>query len=277
MTRRTPTISEFAIRIALAAAFLVVSVVPATSQGSVKLKPETVKGFDQFVASSEESMANKQAEGSGFLWLTDEPARLEAAREGRIVIEHLDDDADVDDGLIHNWIAGMFVPGVTIENVLAVFKSFDEYPDMYPEVIDSRLVGREGETYKLYQRLRKKKVLTVVLDTWHDAVYRRLDERYAISWSKSTEIREVRNAGKSDEELLPEGEGGGFVWRIYLYWRLEQTDDGVLAECQSISLSRKVPLLLRWFINPIVRGIPRDSLERSLKATREAVRRTGAR
>ena len=193
------------------------------------------------------------------------------------MIEHLDDDADVDDGLIHNWIAGMFVPGVTIENVLAVFKSFDEYPDMYPEVIDSRLVGREGETYKLYQRLRKKKVLTVVLDTWHDAVYRRLDERYAISWSKSTEIREVRNAGKSDEELLPEGEGGGFVWRIYLYWRLEQTDDGVLAECQSISLSRKVPLLLRWFINPIVRGIPRDSLERSLKATREAVRRTGAR
>ena len=273
-TRQATTFSVFATRVALVWVSLAVFVLPATSQGMVRLKPQTVKAFDQFIARSEESMENRQSNDSAFLWLVGEPERLETALDGRIVVERLDDDVEMDGGMTHNWIAGMFIPGVTIDDVLTVLKNFDEFPDLYPEVVDSRLMGRNGDTYELYQRLRKKKVLTVVLDTWHDVSYRTLDEDRAVGWSRSTEIREVRNAGTPDEKLLPEGEDSGFVWRIYLYWRFEQTDDGVLAECQSISLSRKVPALLRWFVDPFIRSIPRDSLERSLEATRRAAQRT---
>ena len=273
-SRQATTFSVFATRFALAWVSLAVFVLPATPQGTVRLKPETVKAFDQFVTRAEESMANRQSNDSAFLWLRGEPARLETALGGRIVVVRLDDDVDMDGGMTHHWIAGMFIPGATIDDVLAVLKNFDEFPDLYPEVVDSRLMGRDGDTYELYQRLRKKKVLTVVLDTWHDVSYRTLDDDRAVGWSRSTEIREVRNAGTPDEKLLPEGEDRGFVWRIYLYWRFEQNDEGVLAECQSISLGRRVPALLRWFVDPFIRSIPRDSLERSLEATRRAAKQT---
>jgi hypothetical protein len=60
MNKKT-MLNEFAIRIVLAAVSLLFFVVPAAAQGTAKLAPETVKGFDQFVASSEESMANRQS------------------------------------------------------------------------------------------------------------------------------------------------------------------------------------------------------------------------
>jgi hypothetical protein len=248
---------------------------PVLAQDNVRLKPEAVAGFDAFVQGAEASMADRHDGNSSFLWLAEDEERLQEARDGRIVIEKLDADVDLDGAIVHNWIAGMFVPDTTIDDVLGVFQDFDQYPAIYPEIIESRFLGKEDEIYKLYQRLRRKKVITVVLDTWHDAQYRALDERRTITWSKSATIREVKDAGKPNEALLPEGADGGYVWHLYLYWRLEQTDDGVLAECHSISLSRNVPFLLRWLINPFVGGIPRESLERALEATHSAVVRRG--
>ena len=142
-TRQATTFSVFATRFVLVWVSLAVFVLPATPQGTVRLEPETIKAFDQFVTRSEESMANRQSKDSAFLWLRGEPARLETALDGGIVVERLDDDVDTDGGMTHNWIAGMFIPGATIDDVLAVLKNFDEFPDLYPEVVDSRLIGRE--------------------------------------------------------------------------------------------------------------------------------------
>ena len=244
---------------------------PVLGQDNVRLKPGAVEGFDQFVQSAETSMADRHDGEASFLWLAEDAQRLREALDGQVVVERLDADVDLDGAKVHNWIAGMFVPGATIDDVLGVFQDFEQYPEIYPEIIESEFLGTEGEVYKLYQRLRRKKVVTVVLDSWHDAQYRQLDEHRAVTWSKSTRINEVKNAGEPGEVLLPEGADGGYVWRLYLYWRLEQTADGVLAECHSISLSRNVPFLLKWLINPFVNGIPRESLERSLEATRLAV------
>ena len=85
------TINEFAVRLALAGAFLAIFVAPATSQGTVRLDPDTVKGFDQFIASSEESMAGRRTGESGFLWLRGEASRLDTALGGRVVVAQLDD------------------------------------------------------------------------------------------------------------------------------------------------------------------------------------------
>ena len=67
------------------------------------------------------------------------------------------------------------------------------------------------------------------------------------------------------------GEDGGYLWRMNLYWRLEQEDDGVFAECHSLSLSRDIPRGVGWIVKPFVRSMPRESLEKSLQATRLAV------
>ena len=258
-------------RLALTFALFTISAGPAFPPAT--LNAESLRGFDKFVEGIEESLADRHEGASSFLWLADVPTRLEAAGEGRIVIQKLDNDADLDGAMIHNWIAGMFVPDVAIDDILNVFLNYDSYPDFYPGVVTSEFLNRDGDTNKLYQRLRRK---GVVLDTWHDASYGMLDEGRAVTWSKSTEIREVKNEGKPTEELLPEGEDSGYMWRMYLYWSLEQTEDGVFAECHSVSLSRDIPFLLRWLINPFIRNIPRDALEQSLEATRVEARRLAA-
>ncbi len=257
-----------ATRLALTAVLLLGTTGIAFSQQ--RLKPETLAAFGQFIDRTELSMAQRQENGSVFLWLAEDPSRLAEAEAGEIVVERLDEDADLDSAMVHNWIGGMFVSGVSIDHILAVFLNYDKYPDMYPGIIESELLESDDNVNSLYQRLRRD---DLVLDTWHEAGHRMLGGGRAVTWSRSTQIREVRNAGDPDEALLPDGVGRGYLWRANVYWRLEQRADGVFAECYSVSMTRNIPWLLRWIVNPFVRRIPRRALEESLEATRVEAQR----
>ncbi len=75
-------------------------------------------------------------------------------------------------------------------------------------------------------------------------------------------------AGTPREREKPDGDDNGFLWRLNAYWRYEQLSDGVLIECESVSLSRSVPFLLRPLASPIVNRIARESLENTLRSLR---------
>jgi hypothetical protein len=93
------------------------------------------------------------------------------------------------------------------------------------------------------------------------------------SISRSTKIAEVDNAGKASEREKPPGTGEGFLWRLNSYWRFEERDNGTWVECQAVSLSRDVPTGLGWVVEPIIRNLPKDSLENTLRATRDALQK----
>jgi hypothetical protein len=61
------------------------------------------------------------------------------------------------------------------------------------------------------------------------------------------------------------------MWRLNTYWRFVQQPDGVLVECEAISLTRDVPTGLGWLIGPFIQNIPQESLQFTLSATRNAV------
>ena len=119
-------------------------------------------------------------------------------------------------------------------------------------------------------RLLKKQVITVVLDTTHDVNYLPVDG--PISWySRSTSLRtaEVENSGKPSEHELPPGQDHGFLWNLNSYWRFVERDGGVYVECEAVSLTRNVPTGLGWLINPIIRSLPRQSLENTLRSAQQ--------
>ena len=70
------------------------------------------------------------------------------------------------------------------------------------------------------------------------------------------------------------GNDHGFLWRLNAYWRYEQVNGGVLIECESVSLSRSVPVLLRPFVTGTVERIARDSLQKTLVSLRTELTRT---
>ena len=76
---------------------------------------------------------------------------------------------------------------------------------------------------------------------------------------------------RAHERALNPGEEHGFLWRMNTYWSYEERDGGLYIEIESVSLSRSIPVGLGWAIGPFIESVPRDSLEFTLEATRNAL------
>ncbi len=240
----------------------------------VQLNPQTLAAFDAYIHRVETEMEKTQHGSGPFLWSELTPERSEQVERGQVVAQFWSGrgPVKVPYGLIHDWIAAAFIPESTIEDVLALIQDYDNHKNVYkPEVINSKLIGREGNNFQIYLRLLKKKIITVVLDTDHQVHYRPLDRTRWICRSYTTRVAEVENAGSRDERVLQPDTGYGFLWRLYSYWRFEERDAGVVVECRAISLTRDVPFGLGWAIEPIIQKLPKESLINTLEATRQAL------
>jgi hypothetical protein len=245
----------------------------ASALAAAELKPRTVQAFDDYTHHVQ-SRVEEALRTPAFLWSDQSPERNRQIRQGQVLAESLTgkEPVSVPDGLIHDWVGAVFLPGATLERTLALVQNYDHHKEIYkPEVIRSRLVYRNGNDFQIYLRLMKKKVLTVVLDTYYDVHYVPIDETRWYSRSISTRIQEVDNAGKPDERLAPTGGDHGFLWRLDTYWRFLERDGGVYLECEAVSLTRDLPRGLGWVIEPIIRDLPRESLVNTLRKTREAL------
>jgi hypothetical protein len=240
----------------------------------VQLNPRTLEAFDAYIHQAETEM-EQTLRGSGpFLWSDLTPERAQEVGRGRVVAQFWSGrgPVKVPNGLIHDWIAAAFIPDSTIQEIFAVIQEYDNHKNIYqPDVIDSKLIARDENDFRIYLRLLKKKIITVVLDTDHEVHYRPVDRTRWLCRSYTTRIAEVQNAGSQDERVLPPDTGYGFLWRLYSYWRFEERDAGVVVECRAISLTRDVPLGLGWAIEPIIQKLPKESLLNTLEATRQAL------
>jgi len=240
----------------------------------VQLKPRTVEAFDKYMQAAQARFDSSLTAGA-FLWADRSAGRKRALQEGKILAEPTNQsgDTEIPDGLIHDWTGAVFVPGATLDTTLRMVQDYGNHKNIYrPEVIDSRLISRNGDDFKVFLRVVKTQILTVVLDTEHDVRYVKLDPTRWYSQSFTTRVVEVENPGPG-ERILPPGNDHGFLWRLNSFWRFEQRDGGVYLECQAISLTRDVPAGLGWLINPIIRSLPRESLANTLRATRQALAR----
>lgn len=179
---------------------------------------------------------------------------------------------EVRGGLVHHWRGAAFIPGAKANDMLTFLRDYDHLARYYaPEVQSSRALIDHGESATLALRLKEQKVVTVVLDAEYD-VHTDLnspDRGYSIS--RSTHIWQVEQSGTAQEHRLAEGQDDGFLWRLNSYWSFLELPDGLLIECDALSLTRDIPKGLRWLIGPIVQDLPRESLGFTLKATRTAL------
>lgn len=247
-------------------------------QTGVAQQQRTIRAFDDYVAKAEARITQARAKAHSFLAIdavspaqrTEVMARL---RHGEVVIQKQGETpSQIPGGLIHDWVGTIFLPRTTTEQVLSLIQDYDHSTRYYsPDVVQSRLLSRQGDNFQVFMRLKKHKVVTVVLDTEYDVHYGRLDASHQYSFSRSTRISEIADPGTAAEHAIASGHDHGFMWRLNSYWAFEQVDDGVVIECEAISLSRDIPTGLGWMIGPFVNSIPRESLHFTLDATRKAL------
>jgi hypothetical protein len=184
--------------------------------------------------------------------------------------------AKIPGGMIHDWEGMVFIPGAKLDQVLAVLQDYNKHSAYYaPDVESAKIESREGDHFQVYMRFRRKKIVTVVLNTEQDVMYFHDSATREHSRSSAVRIREVANPGTKEEREKSPTEENGFLWQMETWWRMEERDGGVYVQNEAVTLTRDIPAGLGWLIGPFVTSIPKETLEFTMNATREAVRRQG--
>jgi putative flippase GtrA len=159
-------------------------------------------------------------------------------------------------GLIHEWSGSVTIPHITVSQLVEALTT-PGTPPPQEDVLESRLLAKSGDTLRVYLKLQRTAIITVIYDTEHAVTFERHGPALATSRSVATSIRE---AGGGDR---------GFLWRLNSYWTYRQIGSAVQVEVLSVSLSRDVPLVARALVSPIATRIARESLRRTLDAMRQ--------
>lgn len=197
-------------------------------------------------------------------------------RAGEPILEQLTPSGgvDVSGALLHHWRGTAFVPGATAADFDRLMRDFKSYPQHFaPQVLQAKVLMRDGDRMTVSLRVSQRHVLTVVLDTTYEIAFGRLDAQHGYSVSRSTRIAEIASPDTTTEHVLSTDEEHGFLWRLNTYWSYEERDGGLYLQIEAISLTRSIPRGLGWVIRPYVESIPRDSLEFTLQSVCNALRK----
>jgi hypothetical protein len=258
------------------ALFSVMLVGSAAGLTAAHLDVESVVAWNKYVAATEERIARELKAPRGFLALDFAPGSAVARRAlaaGEVVVEPMEtagahgESIDVPSAMVHHWRGAVLIPHMTVPRLVGALQQ-GAPPSRQEDVLDSRVLERRPDWMRVSLKLQRKKIVTVVYNTEHVVMFARESEARATSASTATKIAEVVDVSTPQERELPAGDDRGFLWRLNAYWRYEQVPGGVIAECESITLSRDIPGVVRFVVRPIVERAARESMTRTLVSLR---------
>ncbi len=241
--------------------------------------PAAVAGFNTYIAQLESRLAHQHGSAGGFL----APFDAARVRGGTVVVERVMPafGASVPGAMLHHWRGTAFVAGARAVDLERLLRDYGRYQKVYaPQVISARVLAQDGNHYQTMLRVSQKHVITIVLDTNYDIHFFPVTVEpdansgaHGYDISHSTQITEIGDPGTAKEHALDSNHEHGFLWRLNTYWSWEEGDGGLYMQIETVSLTRSIPTGLGWAIGPFINSIPRDSMEFTLRATANALRR----
>jgi len=259
-------------------AFLFALGISWTAAAAAEPKPAAVAAFNSYVAEVEDRLEKQHQSQKDFLAPEDaaRPGAGERLRGGEQIIEKVAPPARIDlpGAMLHHWRGTAFAPGATAADFEELMKEFEAYPKVYePQVTQAEIISQKDEQFQVRMRTRQKHVITVVMEMDLDVMFGRLDEQHGYSLSRSTKMSEIESPDTPKERALDPEENHGFLWRLNTYWSYEERDGGLYMQIESVSLSRSVPEGLALAVKPFVESVPKESLEFTLRATCNALKK----
>jgi hypothetical protein len=156
---------------------------------------------------------------------------------------------------------------------MGVLDDYEHYQDIYkPMVAKSKLLERTQNHERVtLLMVQKAYSVTAAVETENEVEMARPSADRAYSFSASVRVQDIADYGESSERVLPVDHGRGYVWRMCTITRVEQRDDGVYVEMELMGLSRGIPWVFRWLVQPLAERLPRSILQSILNDTRDAV------
>ena len=203
----------------------------STPVGAADLARETIAAWHAYLARN-----------------VDRPGRPGSAPRGDMI--------EVPGGTIYHSSGSIVIRHTTVDRVVHALTN-PGTPPPQDDVLESRVLARTANGLRVYLKLSRSAIVTVVYDTEHDVVFTRHSPTVATSRSVSTRIAES------------DGGDRGFLWQLNSYWRYTQVGGDVRIDLESLSLSRAVPRVARPVARPIIDRIARESLTRTLESLRD--------
>jgi hypothetical protein len=234
------------------------------------LRGPTLAGWQTYVAATEARVARTAGQAL---------PKDAAVERGQVLVERVQmtgpaGDLEVADATVNHWRGVVLVPGARLDDMLSRLER--EPPDTRQEdVLSSAILERRPGWLRVSVRVQRSLILSAVFDTEHEVTFQRHSASRASSRSSATRIVEIADAGTPREREKKPDEDRGLLWRWNAYWHYEQVEGGVLVECESVTLSRTVPILLRPVAGPLVSHVARESMERTLVTFRDRFRAIG--
>lgn len=174
-------------------------------------------------------------------------------------------------GLVHHWSSAVVIPDVSLEQVLAVAQDYEHYAAIHTPVLQSQLIERQGNTFRIRVRMKSDAgLLSAVLDSWSVVTYIHTPGGVRTL----SETRKIRQLNSEDQPAAPPPAGfsdSKNFWAANTFTSFESVPEGVRVELETLGLSRRFPRMLGWIIEPIARRLGRSSAERTLEEFRAAV------
>jgi hypothetical protein len=268
---------------ALAAAALLLSAAAASAEAP---GPDTIKAWNRYYAWANQRVEQEMSNPGRFLIEDFLPAAEKASirkelNSGAIVVRRMTGVIppgarfQVPHGEIHHWWGAVLVPNVKLAKVIAFAQDYAHHAGRFADIEKSQLLKREDDQFEFFFRLRRTKAfVTVYYNTWQRCTYYPKGNGRVWSRSQATKIAELAEPGTPNEREKSPAEDRGYLSRLVSWWRFEQTDRGVIVECESASLSRDIPMIVSLIpgVSSYIRSTPRESLESVLSTIRHYVR-----
>ncbi len=260
---------------------LVLALAAIMTAGTVHAAPpesRTLAAWKTYVDVTEARIRSELDSPRGFLasdFTSDRPDIRRQVTHGAIVLGRVTTrdgegrEIDIPGGTIQHWRGAVFLPGVTLAPLLDALRHPPEHGPFPQDVLAMRVEHRDADAQDVFIRMSRSAIVTVTYDTEHRVEFRLRDATRASTRSVATRITEMDDVGSPDERALAPDDDHGYLWRMNSYWRYEQVDGGVIAEMESVTLSRHIPTAVRFLVDPIVDRVARESVERTLRGIRE--------
>lgn len=250
----------------------------ASCVAAADLEPATAAAFDRYVKLTEQQL-EAQRGPHDFLWLDKHPKEKSLAWLGQSVVAPLktldqDKEIEIPEGALQHWLGTVLLEHATLERVRDLILDYGDYKFFFKQFFTgSRLGKREGDQFTASLRLSRKQLAKVTLNLDVSGTYFSVDATRAYIVTHTTHVGEVDHPKTKDpgETERPSKDMNGYLWRQNVYWRIEQTRDGVFAEMQSITLARQAGTLNPGrFLNGFVQSFPREFVAGSIEALQQA-------
>ena len=270
-----------AISVLLAACLLLTQLLIPPSATAHQPKPETLAAYDRYRTLTEARMDADRQSGH-FLYFD----RFAAERRAEIDAQlhrgdfYLDQLHTLDDGkripvpggLIHHWVGAAFLSAATLAQTKAILEDYERQKvTYYPDVRQSRLISQDRGTRNVFLQFYSKTIVAAVFNVNFTSTTTDYSATQTQIRACSTRVADVEDFGRPEERELAPADSRGYLWPLCTWWRIEEKSGGTYIQVEAIELSRTVPFVFAWIVNPIIRDVPKIFLSHLLAATRKAV------